>query len=300
MEYKNVEAFITVYEKGSFSTAAEALFITQPTLSNRIQRMENQLGVILFERSIGKRPLPTAAADNIYPLLKKSYIHMEEALQLLRKKQPDLSESKVSISIPQHMSDELVPNILAVLNKKFPHLKFIIKSGVSSKMLQELDNGDMDIAFAYSHPPDHQAAGYSIYPLTQIRTALVCDPDHALSKKSSLTVGQLRNENILFYNSALLTYQLVEQYLQNHGLKRNQSIEIQNMHWLKKMLKQRDSIAFLQEIDIRSELENGTLTELRVNDYAPPSTPVIMIAKNTIPDDLRETIIAGANRYFGG
>ena len=85
MEIQGIQAFLTVSDTGSFSRAADALFLTQPAVSKRIQALEHSLGITLFDR-IGKSVRLTEAAHALLPSCRRIISEITESRRIIDRK----------------------------------------------------------------------------------------------------------------------------------------------------------------------------------------------------------------------
>lgn len=118
--YSLLETFITVYETRSFTQSSKILYLSQPTVTFRIRKIERELGVSLFIRNPQKYIIPTYAADMLY---EHSKGHIREWEQLKRKLQEDRSKKEMfKVGITQNLPSQLIPLLYSFLK---PHLQQI-------------------------------------------------------------------------------------------------------------------------------------------------------------------------------
>lgn len=295
MELKYIEAFLKIKEKGSFSSAADALFITQSTISTRIKRLEKEIDTVLFKRNSGKTVELTSEGEKIYPLLKEAYGMIHSAISSVQN--IDKSLRTFRISCPVHMADHFVPHMSNMLYEDFPEYDISLKINNSSKTIESVHNGKYDIGFAYFENPKIDS-NVIIRHIADAKTVIVCAPDHSLINKNPLTLNDLKTDRIIVYGKALVTYVIISKYLKNQGIANDLNmIEVQNLEWMKKMAKERQGIAMMQEVVVREDLRNKTLCELMVDPSLPP-TPIYMVYKKEIPPKLLAAITVSAKQLF--
>lgn len=118
--YSLLETFITVYETRSFTQSSKILYLSQPTVTFRIRKIERELGVSLFIRNPQKYIIPTYAADMLY---EHSKGHIREWEQLKCKLQEEHSKKeKFKVGITQNLPSQLIPLLYSFLK---PHLQQI-------------------------------------------------------------------------------------------------------------------------------------------------------------------------------
>ncbi|MDT8716826.1 LysR family transcriptional regulator [Clostridium sp. 19966] len=147
MDFHQWEYIIAVAEEKSISRAAEKLYISQPSLSQYIIRLENSLGVKLFNRR-GNSITLTFAGEK-YIRTAKNIINLNEQLQ---KELSDIVDSKmgrIRIGIPIQTGRYVLPLILPEFHKQFPEVEIVIEEDVKAKLEELLISDKIDIAIIY-------------------------------------------------------------------------------------------------------------------------------------------------------
>ena len=145
MDFKQIEAFVNVVKYKSFSKAADASFLTQPTISTHVNTLEKELGVRLIDRN-GKEALPTKQGKILF----KYAIHMintrEKAifsLQSFNKEIDGILEIQAS-SVP---GEYLVPPLITKFRERYPRVKFYLEQSDSNKVEENLMEQKGEIGF---------------------------------------------------------------------------------------------------------------------------------------------------------
>lgn len=294
MDVNQIEAFLKVVEKGSFSSAAEALFITQPTISVRIQQLEKNLNAILFSRVSGKRVALTPAGEKILPYLQDAYLNIQKGIEAL--KQTSIDQKKIAISSPNHMGVEILPELLNQLYRIYPDMEFHVKIGMTPQIIDDLRKGEVDAGFAYLQSTATIKDLVAVQ-VTKEKMVLVCAPDHPLTEKEIVHPVELKNERIVTYSRPFLNTKYIDQYLQKEGLKDYKSVEIDNLGWIKMMVRKGLGVAFLQKNIVSDELKNKALVELPIGKPL-PTTPIYLLFRPVVHPEIRQTIINIAKKLF--
>ncbi|KIL37369.1 hypothetical protein SD71_01455 [Cohnella kolymensis] len=294
MELKHIQAFLMIVEKESFSLAAEALYTTQPTISLRIQHLEQSLNAKLFKRISGKKVILTEAGEIILPYFKNAYDLIQEGAGALQAGQK--VQKKVIISCPNYIGEAILPELLKTLYEAMPDIEFDVKVMITDDIIEKMRNGEIDIALAYLSS-QHDYDDLDTVQVTKEKNILVCSPAHPLANCDPLSLADLKNERIIIYNRIFPTTKIVEQSLQKQGLHNYQYAEINHLGWIKLMLRRELGVAFLQKMIVIDELKSGQLIELPLAKPLPP-TPIYLVFKSSFSDHLKEITIESTKALF--
>lgn len=144
MQLRNIEYVLGIAETGSFSQAAKRLYISQPALSQAIQRLEDELGAKLFIRK-NKETSLTRAGELFVEDAKKILMLSEQ----IKKKMNDIKsvkEGEISIGISQYNGQIYFSNVLIKFKRLYPNIKITILEDFSSVLERKLAMGQLDFA----------------------------------------------------------------------------------------------------------------------------------------------------------
>lgn len=142
---KQYQYVIELSETGSFSKAAENLYIAQSSLSQYIQKLERDLGITLFDRTT--QPIKLTDAGTSYLKIAYEITYLEKQLhQQIETFQPT-KKRKIILGITRYWGSVLLPRILPAFQEKYPAIKLEMKEGKTKDLIEWLDNKRIDIAF---------------------------------------------------------------------------------------------------------------------------------------------------------
>src|SRR5688500_13370443 len=143
MNLQQLEYIIAVNEHRHFAKAAEKSFVTQPTLSMMIQKLEEELGVKIFDRK--KQPVsPTREGKEIIARARQVLTQVNGLKQFAKELQGEIS-GEVHLGIIPTLAPYLLPLFLKPFSKKHPQLKIFIKEMVTDEIILKLKSGELDI-----------------------------------------------------------------------------------------------------------------------------------------------------------
>lgn len=186
-----LEYVLAVAKHGHFSKAAEECHITQPTLSQQIQKLESDLGVILFDRS--KKPI--LLTDLGARLVEQAKIILAEVhkFQDLAEQQSEDIMGELSLGIIPTIAPYVLPLFLKKMLTQYPKLKLTIREMQTARILEALENDELDVGLvatpiASSHMEE--------YPLFYEPFHLFVASSHPLAQKSRIKQSDLKYDDV--------------------------------------------------------------------------------------------------------
>ena len=144
MNTRHAQMILTTLQAGSFTAAARALYITQPTLSQTVKQIEAQLGEPIFVR--GRTPLALTPAGELYVQTARRMIHLEtqlsEAISLLQ----GHAEGTIRLGVMLHRSCELLPQVLQDFYRTYPNVRIDCMEGTAEELVARTEQGTLDMA----------------------------------------------------------------------------------------------------------------------------------------------------------
>jgi LysR family hydrogen peroxide-inducible transcriptional activator len=184
-----LEYAIAVDKWKHFGKAAEACFVTQPTLSMQLQKLEEELEVILFDRS--KKPIVTTTAGEKYIEQAKKVIHELRVFQEL--KESDELSGEIKLAVIPTLAPYITPIFLKSFHQNMPKVKLRVVELTTPQMLKALESEEID-------------AGLLVTPLNLKNMVeellfyeeffLYCHPESSLAKKTSIKSSDLETEGL--------------------------------------------------------------------------------------------------------
>lgn len=193
VELRLLRYFVTVAQEKNISAAAEALHITQPTLSRQMQLLEEELGTPLFIR--GKRPLALTGEGILFRR------RAMEILELMEKTEEELAsrreqiEGTVTIGCGELASVGLLARVMADFREKYPHVVFEVQSADSAQISRRMEDGLTDLGLLLE-PVDMEKYEYLRLPVKEEWVALVPE-DHPLAGREWLEPADCKDRPLI-------------------------------------------------------------------------------------------------------
>jgi LysR family hydrogen peroxide-inducible transcriptional activator len=162
MTLTELRYIVAVSQKNHFGKAAQACFVSQPTLSIAIKKLEEELGVRLFERSSKNEIRITEIGQQV---VNQAYIVLQEAQILIEIAQQgkDPLSGQFKLGVIYTIGPYLLPSLIPILRKTAPNLKLIIEENFTANLFQSLKQGALDaiiISYPFDEPGIETAALY--------------------------------------------------------------------------------------------------------------------------------------------
>ena len=151
MDFKDLEYFAAIARCGNITRAAQQLYVSQPTLSKFLQKLEGDTGLVLFQRA-GRRLELTYAGQ-------RYLAHAERLLSQKREMDAELTDllradtGVLHVGMPPFRCSFSLPEVLPVFRAQFPQVQFRIEEAPSAELDHKLLEGEIDLAFLYEPCP---------------------------------------------------------------------------------------------------------------------------------------------------
>ncbi|WP_426285100.1 LysR family transcriptional regulator [Luteibacter sp. E-22] len=175
-----------VAREGSFNSAARAMYISPSGLSHQVQKVEQALGVPLFERG-GRRVVPTASGQRLLGYIEEvlaSAEHLEHAARA-----GDVAfGGELRLGVPSTLGPYLLPHFIEPFPQRFPGARLTISEGKPRGLLRRLQEGELDAVLA---PPSAIVTGLESIPLFFEPYELMLHTGHPLAGRMSIALTEL-------------------------------------------------------------------------------------------------------------
>jgi DNA-binding transcriptional LysR family regulator len=260
MELHTLQVFLTVATERSFSRAAEKLFRTQPAISLALQRLENELGEKLIDRA-GKELILTDAGRAVLEYARRFQslqLELDNSLAELR----DKASGRLSIGANESTTLYLLRHIERY-RELYPKVKVQVRRSLSSKIPDELIDGNLELGVISYDPGDERIRGKVIFTDS---LALIVSPRHRLAARKTVSIAELGEETFIAHNVVSPYRELVLREFQGHKVPLNMWVEMPTIEAIRKLVQSDMGVAFLPRMCVEQEIEQKLLCEIRVKE----------------------------------
>ncbi|MBI3027985.1 MAG: LysR family transcriptional regulator [Candidatus Rokubacteria bacterium] len=264
MDARQLEIFVKVAELGSFSKAAEALFLTQPTVSEHIRGLEEELGLRLLDR-LGRGAAPTKAGQLLLGYARRILELHREARQALDQFQGRMSGELVvaASTIP---GEYVLPAFIGRFKEKYPDIAISLLIGDTQRVVEWVLEGRAELAVAGAQI-DHRAIEYR--ELMPDELVLVVSAAHPWHGKKTATLEEVRAEPLIVRERGSGSRHALERALAEVGLDLSDFRVVGEMgstQAIKQGVKAGVGISLISKRAVAEECQHGTLHCVKVKD----------------------------------
>jgi LysR family hydrogen peroxide-inducible transcriptional activator len=196
MTLSELRFVVAVAKERNFRRASEKCFVSQPALSLAIKKLEDDLGVMIFERSRTDIS-PTPIGEKIIEQAIKALEEVNHIREIAKQGNNQLSGA-FRLGLIYSVGPYLLPEIIPILRKSAPEMPLDIEENLTAQLEVQLKNGVIDaavIALPFDVP------GINTMPLYDEKYVVMVPIDHAWAKRKSVNADELADENVLLLNS---------------------------------------------------------------------------------------------------
>ena len=257
MKLSQIESFVTVAKCGSFSKAAFALDLAQPTVSHAIATLETELGIQLFLRS--------SKGVNLTPVGESILEHCERVLQSIEEirreanRNKSLEGGKVIISTFRGAAAQLLPKIKAGFKAKYPHIKLkIAEEKDCPQVEQTIRDGQADLGFTtLPASPDLE-----VIEVIKDDYVVLLPPDSQLKERIQLSWAELTTIPLISYPDHNSCFIAIKNYFHHAGYQFQPCEQVRNSETIVNLVATGTSCAILPKLSVFHVPEGVTVCQL--------------------------------------
>jgi DNA-binding transcriptional LysR family regulator len=217
MDLHAYKAFVAISEHGSFSKAADALYITQPAVSKRIALLEEQLGSILFDR-IGRKVILNEAGKALLPVALRIMQEVKESQRVIDNLTGEVS-GHLSLVTSHHIGLHRLPKILKQYAQDYPQVRLDLAFMDSENACHQIEKGDYELGVVTL--PLKPSKRLKITKLWNDPLTIAVAPSHPLveiAKQKTITLNELAKHPAILPAIGTYTRTVIEKpVIQKHG-----------------------------------------------------------------------------------
>ena len=259
MNLKQLEAFVRVSERRSFSKAAKELFLTQPTVSAHISSLEKELNARLFVRNTKEVDL-SEEGKKLYDYAKQM-VDLEHKIEDTFHGDKENEQQCITIAASTIPAQYLLPQILARFNEKYPKEQFRISETDSAQVVEQVLNRTIDIGFTGTVLEKKHCVYIPFYE----DELIIITPNNERYRKlcgDGIITNWIADEPLIMREEGSGTRKEAEKQLRKSGIdvsSLNVVASIENQEAIKRSVENGMGVSIISRLAAQKDIENGLL-----------------------------------------
>jgi DNA-binding transcriptional LysR family regulator len=264
VDLRRLEIFLKVAELGSFSRAADALFLTQPTVSEHVRGLEDELGVQLLDR-LGRGTTPTRAGTLLLGYARRLLTLSREARQAIEQFQGRVSGELVlgGSTIP---GEYVLPALIGTFRAKYPDVSISLRIGGSRQVQEWVEQGHVEVGVVGALPVSRTLEARQLMADDLV---LVVPPEHPWVARKTVSVEDVKREPLILRERGSGSRETLEHALKEVGLDLTAFHvvgEIASTQAVKQAVRAGLGLSFVSQRAVDDECRAGLLACVKVRD----------------------------------
>jgi LysR family hydrogen peroxide-inducible transcriptional activator len=265
MNLRDLRYLVAVAEHRHFGKAADACFVSQPTLSTQIKKLEEFLGVQLVERS-NKQVMLTAAGTQVVERARRVLHEVDDLVELCRASRDPLS-GEIRLGFIPTIAPYLLPHLVAELRRQLPRLRPLLYEDQTARLVDRLRRGEVDAALMAIpvDAPDLRHEELFAEPFM-----LALPSEHPLTQKRALRLDDLRDQRVLLLDEGHCLRDQALDICNLLGVRQQEEFRATSLETLRQMVASGAGITFMPALaaEANAALPNSGAVQLRA--FEPP------------------------------
>ena len=214
MEWQQLEYFVAVAKMEHMTRAAEKLAISQPALSRSISKLEDELGVPLFDRQGRSIMLNRYGELFLYRVQRMQKEYEKAVLELQQLNNPELGD--VSLGFLHTLGTSIVPDLIRAFRQQHPQIRFHFTQNYSHSQLKQLLAGELDLCLLSAIETEPPVCWKELW---RDELYIMVPIDHHLANRTSIKMEELEDENFVLMKKGYTLRKTADRLLAEAGIK---------------------------------------------------------------------------------
>lgn len=257
LDSRQLRAFVTLANTGSFTRTGKDLYLTQSAISHAIKALEEDVGCRLFDR-VGKSVALTPAGEQLLHHAKGILDEMTQARAALERL-GKWGRTHLRLATSEAACEALLPNVLAQQKEKYPQCQVTVASADMSEAIELLHNGHADLVLSLEPGPE---AGVEFIPLFSDELQFLVSAQHPWAVAGRVVREEIATQPYILYSRSSYTSRLVESYFRHEQMTLLKMMEVGSMSAIREMVQRGLGVSILAPWVAREDLATRTLVAL--------------------------------------
>ena len=287
MNIRDLEYLVALAEHKHFRRAADACHVSQPTLSGQIRKLEDELGIILLERT--SRKVLFTQSGLLLVDQAKTVLREVKLLKEMASNQGKEMTGPLHVGVIPTIGPYLMPHIVPALQNAFPDLELFLYEAQTHQLLEQLETGRLDCAIVASVRETEPFIEVSLF---KERMLLAVAENHPWAKEQTIPMSMLKDHEMLMLDDGHCLRNQALGYCFTAGAKENSHFQATSLETLRNMVAANAGMTLMPELAVLSEGEREGVKYLPCQPE--PSRDVILVYRPGSPLRARYERIAEA------
>ena len=275
MNLRDLKYIVAVAETKSFVKAAEQCFVSQPTLSMQIKKLENSLNIKIFERN-NKHVLVTEIGKQVIETAKR-ILQDAEHISILAKHEQDPFAGDFTLGAFPTIAPYILPKLIPLIKKKLPNLRLILVEEKTDILLHKLKTGLIDAALLAGPIHDESLIAEKLFD-DEFKLAVATN--HPLAEQTTINPDELTNQPLLLLDEGHCLRDQALQFCQLSGIDEEQNVRATSLETLRQMVIAGTGITFMPTISIQNNDDNIRYIPF---EEPKPKRTIYLVSRQTNP-----------------
>lgn len=260
MDLRALQYLLSLAERGSITAAARDHYVTQPAVSIRLRKLQDELGAVLFE--IDGRSVRFTRAGRTVLEYARRVADLDREMQRELADLGGLRRGRISLGTIDAASIYVLPDVYSRFQQRYPGIDIHIEIAATAPLVRKLRGGEIDCLIGTL--PVDEAAGMEIFPIYEESLVVIAPPNHPLTRRRRVTVRNLARYDFISFHEESITRGIIERVLVAKGVTPRISMAIDSPDAIKNLVSSGIGLAILPERAVGDEVADGRVVPLRV------------------------------------
>jgi len=278
MNFRALKYFVKLSELRHFSKAADACFVSQPTLSTQIRKLEDELGVSLVERAPRNVMLTPVGEDIAHRA--RHVLRDIEHLKSAARRSRDPATGTLKLGIFPTLAPYLLPHVIPVIRQRYPELGLQLAEEKTEDILSMLEQGRLDAGLLALPVEEH---GLEVETLFEEPFVMAMPSSHPLTDKQSIKLKDLEGEELLLLEEGHCLRHHALEVCDLAGAHERVDFHATSMETLRQMVAANTGVTLMPVLAVKPPIPpTGNIT-LRPFDAPAPSRTIALVWRSSSP-----------------
>jgi DNA-binding transcriptional LysR family regulator len=263
MNFRQLRVFLAVADLGSFSAAAESLYLSQSVISRHVAALEDVLGSPLLDR--GPRGVEATEAGQVLAGYARRVFALEDEARAALEELRDLRSGRLRIGASMTIGNYLLPKMLAAYHERYPYVDIAVTIANTETIQHDLHERTIDVGLTEGFVGD---GAFTVRAFADDELVPVAAPDSPLAAIEPLTFADLAGQPCIMREAGSGTRAVLEQGLARYGIELRYAMVLGSTEAVKQAVIAGAGFAIASIHTVANELRTGQLVRLQLQDFA--------------------------------